>query len=61
MIGRIISAAFQLQIMALAINVMNGHGPTNKMRCQLQANNSKLMSCILPTVNYTSVLNVDMP
>ena len=28
--------------MALAINIMHGHGPSNEMRCQLQLKKTKV-------------------
>ena len=42
MIGRIIAAAFQLYIMALAVDVIDKYGPSNEMRHQLQLNKVRL-------------------
>ena len=36
MIGWIIVAAFQFRFMAITVNVIDRHGPSNKMRRQLQ-------------------------
>ena len=41
MIGRIIAAAFQLCFMALTVNVISRHGPSNEMRPQLQPKKTK--------------------
>ena len=35
-------AAFQLRFRAVAINVVDRHGPSNKMRCQLKPKKAKL-------------------
>ena len=42
MIGRIIAAAFQFRFMALAIDVIDRHDPSNKMHRQLQPNKAKI-------------------
>ena len=42
MIGRIISAAFQFRFMALAVDVIDWHGPSNEMRRQLQPKKTKV-------------------
>ena len=36
MIGRIIKAAFQFRLMALAVDVINRRDPNNEIHCQLQ-------------------------
>ena len=41
-IGRIIAAAFQLHIMAFAVNVIDRHGPNKEMYCQLQPKKTKV-------------------
>ena len=45
MIGRIIAAAFQFRFMALAIDVIDRHDPSNEMCRQLQLNKTKVMLC----------------
>ena len=39
--GKIIVAAFHFHFIALAIDVMDRRGPSNKMRCQLQLKKTK--------------------
>ena len=46
MIGWIISAAFQFHFMALAINVIDRHGPSNEMRRQLQPKGNAVLAVI---------------
>ena len=41
-IGRIIVAAFQFRFMALAIDFINRHDPSNKMRHPLQPKKTKV-------------------
>ena len=36
------AAAFQFRFMALAINVIDRHGLSNEMRCQLQPRETKV-------------------
>ena len=43
MIGRIIAAAFQFRFMALAIDVIDRHDPSNEMRRQLQPNKTNII------------------
>ena len=42
MIGWIVSAAFQLYYMALAIDAVDRCDPSNKMSCQLQPKKTKV-------------------
>ena len=49
--------AFQFQIVALAIDTINGHDPSNKMHHQSQLNNTKqhiniAAEGVLPTNHY---------
>ena len=43
MIGKIISTAFQLEIMAHADDIMHGRGPSNEMCHQLQLKKTKVI------------------
>ena len=42
MIGRIIAAAFHFRFMAVAIDVIDRHGPSNEMQRQLQPKKTKV-------------------
>ena len=36
------AAAFQFSFMALPVNIIDRHGPSNEMRCQLQLKKTKV-------------------
>ena len=54
MIGRIISAAFQFRFMALAVDVIDRHGPSKEMRHHLQPKKTKV------TLYYLCILQQNM-
>ena len=51
-IGQIIPSASYFQFMAFAVNIIHGHGPSNKMHHQLKPDNTNILR--------NSVLAVDI-